>query len=174
MPHLPAILSLSLMLFIGGCVSSMISEAPVSTVPTHKVQAIAMAPGGGLMADAVAVELVNRGFTVIDSASTSNLLVRLNLNEVEVMQPDGLAKLKEQGIDAFLTVRAAAGYDGLPESVSARMNSTYTGRVLAGITWQNGRGCAAGSPCDRFMRKGLSEAAREIADALSKRIEQGT
>jgi hypothetical protein len=122
------------------------------------------------MADAVAVELANRGFLVIDGAATSNLMVRLNLNEVEIARPEGLAKFRDQGVDALLTVRAAALGDGRPESASARMNSTHTGQVLAGVTWQNGWGCVAGSPCDRVMRKGLSEAAREIADALARRV----
>ena len=129
-----------------------------------------MAPGGGLLADAVAVELANRGFTVIDPATTSNLLIRLNVTEIEVAQPEGLAKLNTQGIDAYLVVRAAGGSDGRPESASARMNSTQTGQVLAGVTWQNGWGGRAGSPADRVMRKNLSEAANEIASALAQRV----
>jgi hypothetical protein len=157
-----------------GCASSQISSIPISAKPTHKVQAIAMAPGGGLLADAVAVELANRGLTVIDPSSTSNLLVRLNLTEIEVARPEGLAKLRDHGIDAYLVVRSAAGADGRPESVSARMNSTYTGQVLAGVTWQNGWGGVAGSPADRTMRKNLVEAANEIANALAQRVSQGT
>jgi hypothetical protein len=50
------------------------------------------------------------------------------------------------------------------------MNSTHNGQVLAGVTWQNGYGGAAGSPADRVMRKGLSEAAAEIATALAERV----
>lgn len=40
---------------------------------------------------------LNRGYTVIDASATSSLLVRLNLSEVEVLRPEGLAKLKEPG-----------------------------------------------------------------------------
>ncbi len=75
----------------------------------HSVSVIALAPGGGMLTDAVGVELANRGFTIIDPSSTSNMMVRLNLNEVEISRPEGLAKLKDQGIDAFLIVRAAGG-----------------------------------------------------------------
>jgi hypothetical protein len=64
--------------------------------------------------------------------------MRLNLTEIEVATPQRLEKLTSQGIDAYLMVRAAAGADGRPESASARMNSTHTGQVLAGVTWQNG------------------------------------
>ncbi len=122
-----------------------------------------------MLADAVGVELSNRGFTVIDSASTSQMLVRLNLNEVEISTPQGLTKLKDQGIDAFLTVRAA-GEGGQPQSASARVNSTHTGQVMAGISWQNAWGGMKGSIADRTMVKGLAEAAAEIADALTKAI----
>jgi hypothetical protein len=132
-----------------------------------------MAPGGGLLAEAVAVELSNRGYTVVDSASTTRMMVRLNLNEVDIAQPVGLAKLKEQGIDAVLSVRAAGGYDEQPQSASARLNSTATGQVLAGITWQNGWGGQAGSVADRVMRKGLAQAAKELTDGLTKSLHSG-
>lgn len=158
-------------LILAACASSKISTVPVVGGVTHSVKSIAMAPDGGLLADAVAVDLSNRGFSIIDSATTSKMMVRLNLNEVEITRPEGLVKLREQGIDAFLTVRAAAGYDQQPTSASARINSTHTGRVLAGITWQNGWGGQEGSIADRQHRKGLVEAATEIADALAKSIQ---
>ena len=154
-----------------GCAASKVSSLPVATQAKHSVKVIAFAPGGGLLADAVGVELSNRGFTVIDSSTTSSMMVRLNLNEIEITRPEGLAKLKEQGIDAFLVVRGAGGYDQNPQSASARMNSTHNGQVIAGVTWQNGFGGTAGSPADRVMRKGLSDAATEIAVALIERVQ---
>jgi hypothetical protein len=164
------LLVLFLTAMLGGCASSKVSSMPAVSQAKHDVKVIAFAPGGGLLADAVGVELANRGFTVIDSSTTSSMLVRLNLNEVEITRPEGLSKLKEQGIDAFLTVRSGGGYDQQPQSASARMNSTHTGQVLAGVTWQNGFGGQAGSPADRLMRKGLTEAATEIAVALTNRV----
>jgi hypothetical protein len=153
-----------------GCASSKVSSVPTAAHVKHVVKVIALAPGGGIMADAVGAELSNRGFTIIDPSSTTNMMVRLNLNEVEIAKPEGLAKLRDQGIDAFLTVRSGGGYDQQPQSASARMNSTHNGQVLAGVTWQNGFGGRAGSPADRVMRKGLVEAAAEIADALAERV----
>lgn len=155
---------------LGGCASSKVSSLPVASQTKHTVKVIAFAPGGGLLADAVGVELSNRGFTVIDSSTTSSMMIRLNLNEIEITRPEGLAKLKDQGIDAFLVVRGGGGYDQQPQSASARMNSTHNGQVLAGVTWQNGFGGAAGSPADRVMRKGLTEAASEIATSLAERV----
>lgn len=167
------LLALPALAAIAGCGTSQVSTAPVLGGQTHAVRAIAMMPGGGLLADAVAVELSNRGFTVIDSADTSSLMARLNLNEIEITRPEGLARLRSQGVDAVLTVRAAAGYDELPQSASARVNSTQTGRVMAGVSWQNGWGGRAGSIADRTMRRGLAEAAREITDALTQSLMLG-
>jgi hypothetical protein len=124
-----------LVALIVGCASSRISSLPTTSTAVVTVKAIALAPDGGLLADAVGVELANRGFIVIDSASTSTMMVRLNLNEVEIQLPAGLSTLKDQGIDAYLTVRAAGGYDDRPSSAGARMNSTTAGQVLAGVTW---------------------------------------
>jgi hypothetical protein len=95
------------------------------------------------------------------------MMVRLNMNEVEVQRPENLAKLKAQGIDAFLSVRASGAYDGQPQGASARVVSTGTGRLIAGVTWQNAWGGQAGSIADRTMRKGLNEASVEIANALA-------
>ena len=120
-----------------GCASSKVSTLPVSSQTKHTVKVIAFAPGGGLLADAVGVELLNRGFTVIDSTTTSSMMIRLNLNEVEITRPEGLAKLKDQGIDAFLVVRGGGGYDQQPQSASARMIARTTVKswpVLLGKT----------------------------------------
>ena len=74
-----AILSTALLV---GCASSKVSSLPIASQTKHAVKVIAFAPGGGLLADAVGVELSNRGFTVIDSSTTSSMMVRLNLNEI--------------------------------------------------------------------------------------------
>jgi len=151
------------------CATSKLSTSPSQT-PSHSVKSIAMAPSGGLIADAIAVELFNRGFHVIDTAETSNLLVRMGLSEIEVTTPENLARLRDQGVDAYLVARSAAAADGRPQSASVRVNSTHTGAILAGVTWQNGWGGIAGSPADRVMRKDLTEAAVEIAIDLAKRL----
>ena len=154
---------------VSACGGAHVSSVAVATTgPKVAVKSIAMMPGGGVLADAVAVELLSRGFTVIDGAATSSMMIRLNLNEIEISRPEGLAKFKDQGIDAVLSVRAVGGYDQQPQSASARMTSTADGRLLAGTTWQNGFGGQAGSVADRVMRQGLSQAAGEIATALTK------
>lgn len=126
-----------------------------------------MAPEGGLLAEAVGIELSNLGYTIIDSSSTSKLMVRLNIDEIEISTPQGLKKLKEKGIDAYLTVKGSGAYDSQIQNASARISSTHTGRIIAGISWQNGWGGRAGSIADRAMRKGLAEVAQEIASSLT-------
>lgn len=152
---------------MSGCASSQVSRLPVAAKPSHPVKAIALAPEGGLLAEAVGIELSNLGYTIIDSSSTSKLMVRLNIDEVEIATPQGLEKLKNKGIDAFLTVKGSGAYDGQVQNASARASSTHTGRIIAGVSWQNGWGGQAGSIADRTMRKGLTEAAQEIAHALA-------
>lgn len=155
---------------VAGCGTSQVSSIAPATQERIQVRSIAMMPGGGLLADAVAVELSNRGFNIVDSATTTNLMVRLNMNELEVSQPQGLAKLRGQGIDAVLMVKSSGSYDGQPQSASARMTSTADGRLIAGTTWQNGFGGVAGSIADRVMRQGLSQAANQIANEITARI----
>lgn len=167
MKHLKIIPLILLALVTVGCASSKVSQLPIANTATHTVRAIAMAPEGGLLAEAVGIELSNLGYTIIDSSSTSKLMVRLNIDEIEISTPQGLKKLEEKGIDAYLTVKGAGAYDNQIQSASARASSTHTGRIIAGVSWQNGWGGQAGSIADRTMRKGLAEAAQEIASSLA-------
>ena len=153
---------------ITACSTAKISTLPISSQATHLVRSIAMAREGGLLAEAIGIELANRGYVIIDSSSTSKLLIRLNMDEFEVSTPQGLDKLKAKGIDAYLTIKTAGAYDGQIEGASARATSTHTGRIIAGVSWQNGWGGQAGSIADRQMRKGLSEVAQEISTSLAE------
>lgn len=155
---------------MAGCASSKISQTSYSSPEKSIVSTIAFMPGGGLVSDAVGVELSNRGFTIIDASTTSTMMVRLGINEVSITKPESLEKFRKEGIDALLVVHSSSSYDGQPQSVSARVNSTQNGRVIAGITWQNGFGGRQGSIADRMMRQGITEAASEISNALAERI----
>ena len=127
---------------------------------------IALAPSGGVVADAIGVELFNKGYTVFDTNQMSTLLIRLDISEIELLTPKSLQLIKEQGIDAIISVKAVGSYDGNPQSASVRVNSTIDGKILAGLSWQNGWGGQAGSIADRMSRKGLAQAAKEIVSYL--------
>jgi len=130
---------------------------------------IALAPSGGVLADAIGIELFNRGYTVIDINQMSNLMVRYDLTEIEISKPNSLQTLKKAGIAAVLTVKSVAGPDNKPQSASVRLNETENWEIIAGLSWQNGWGGKAGSIADRSMRKDIAGAAREIALALTSK-----
>jgi hypothetical protein len=155
---------------IVGCAGSRVSLTETPSPITESVKTIALAPGGGSLADAIGVELSNNGFNVIDEGAMTALMDRLNLDEFELTEPQSLSKLKDTHIDAYLSVKAAAGFDGRPHSARVRLISTTDGKVLAGVSWQNGWGGLEGSPADQIMRKGLTGAAAEIAGSLVQRI----
>lgn len=121
------------------------------------VRAIEVAPDDGPLGVALGDEFRNRGYTVLDGRALA--------------ASPSLADLKARGVDAVLTVRTASGSDDQPQAVSAQINSTATGAVLAKITWQNGwsgwRGSKA-SPASHVLHKTLAQAAREIADDLTR------
>lgn len=157
---------------ITGCASSRISSLPVSSIGrTASIHVIALDPDGKLLCEAVGVELANKGYTIIDSAAMSKWLSSIGVGPGQMQQPNALSKMRAEGIHAVLVVKAAGGYDMQPQSASVRLSSTQNGQTIAGLTWQNGYGGMAGSMADRMMRKGLTEAAAEIAAALQARMQ---
>jgi hypothetical protein len=164
----PLLLIAVLILF--GCANSKVSTIGNYVTPTSQIEVIAMSPNGGLLGEAVAIELFNLGYNIVDTESTQRIFARLGLDEIEISRASGIKRLKEEGIDAYLVIKSASGHDGLPQSATARLTETETGKILAGVSWQNGWGGQAGSPADRMMRQDISEAAREIVKELSKAI----
>ncbi|MCK9424965.1 MAG: hypothetical protein M0Q21_02875 [Ignavibacteriaceae bacterium] len=152
-----------------GCAGSSISLVGGKN-PGHPVNVIAINPNSGILGDAIAIEIASYDINVVDPAQLTNIVARLNLNEFEIGTPQNLLKLKDQGIDGYLVVKVASGYDGLPQSASVRLNSTYNGQLIAGVSWQNGYGGQATSMLDRAMRKDVSSAAKEIVAKLIKNI----
>ena len=119
------------------------------------------------MADAIGITLLNYGVLVFDTQQTSNLLLRLNLDEIEVMRPQNLSLIYENGVEAVMFVRVVAGYDDAPQSASVRIVHTLDGELVGGVAWQNARALARGSAADAMVRKDVVEAAEEIAESLA-------
>ena len=156
------------MLLVFGCASSKVSQTINTTHSGPKIRAVALSPGGGVLADAIGVELFNRGFTVMDPSQAGTLLGRSDLTEFEIATSPNLQALSEKGVDALLVVKSANAADGKPQSASVRLTNTKTQQVVAAVSWQNGWGGQAGSMADRTMRKDVADAAKEIVDTLSK------
>ena len=152
------------------CAGAKISKPKHLPPLPEKINMIALAPSGGVLADAIGIELFGSGFKVIDSQETSNNMIRLNLNEIELFQPASLNKLRELGINAVLSVKSVSGYDNKPQSATVRVMSTKSFEIIAAVSWQNGRGGAQGSMADRSMRKDVVAASRQIAKALFEQL----
>lgn len=153
-----------------GCAGTKMSVPRNLRPLPEPVTAVALAPSGGVLADAIGTELFSQGIQVIDTQQMSNYMVRWNLDEVELLQPTSLATMRDQEISAFLTVRTVAGYDDKPQSAAVRVVSTLNGELIAAVTWQNGRGGARGSPADAMMRKDVVGAAEEIGRSLISQL----
>ena len=158
-----------LVLFATGCATSKLSISKPDVLP-HSVNSIALMPSGGVMAEAIGIELLNHGVRVFDTATTTSLMARVNLTEAEIASPQNIRLMADEGVDALLVVKTVAGYDNRPESATARLISTRTGELLVGATWNNGKGGAKGSPADGVMRTNLSKAASKIADGIGEAI----
>jgi len=148
------------------CYSPSVSNS-IGMIP--KNFSVALAPSGGVLAEAIGIELFNRGYQVIDTKEFSNMMIRYNMTEIELAKSENLNKLRDMGINAILTVKSVTGYDGKPQSASVRINSTNNWEVIAGVSWNNGWGGRAGSIADRTMRVDIAEAAYQIVNQLVER-----
>jgi hypothetical protein len=156
---------------MGGCGGSKISVIHRGQVPARAITKLAIAPGSGVLGEAIGLELFNRGHTIVDAQEAIAIVGRVGLQEFEVTSTKGFKALQDKGIDAVLVAKSVDGLDGTPESASVRVTDTATGQIIAGITWQNGWGGQRGSIADRTMRKNVTEAANEIAGELARRLQ---
>jgi hypothetical protein len=161
--------ALALVLTVG-CAGSKVSQSVGKPYQGPRVKTIAVSPGGGVLGDAVGVELFNKGFAVVDPGEAGRLLGRSDVSELEISSRPSLETLREKGVEALLVVKVALGVDGLPQSASVKLTSTRTQEVIAAISWQNGWGGQRGSIADRTMRKDVAAAAKEIVDGLLKTL----
>jgi hypothetical protein len=148
---------------LASCGVSQLTQVTGSVPPDIK---IAIAPSGGDLAEGIGAELTRRGFKIVDIKQTAKLLLQMNAKESELSAPQNLQKLREQGIDAVLLVKAVLGDNFRPLSATVSLNGTQSWESIAGLSWKNGWAGMAGSVADQQMKKGILGAAREIADAL--------
>tara|TARA_B100001059_G_C17465582_1_gene394374 strand:+ start:61 stop:558 length:498 start_codon:yes stop_codon:yes gene_type:complete len=157
----------ALALLLVGCATSQISIVG-NKISQSSFNNIALSSNNGVLGQAVANELVGRGYKVQSPGQTNTLMLRLNLNEGEVTAPKSLQAFSKEGIDAVIVVSAVGGYDQMPQSASVQIINTSTLDIMAGLNWQNGYAGQQGSIADRVMRKGLTKAAKEIVDGLTQ------
>jgi len=133
----------------------------------NAIDTIALAPNGGVLADAIRVELINRGFKVIDTNIVADVMAQYNLNKIQIEETSNLLLLKEKGIDALVSVsvKFVTVPEGLLQKANVKMKIThiknyhyYSFSSLLGKT---------GIPPDEAA---ISEAAISIVDQLADKI----
>ena len=158
------------LLLIGGCATSKISRVNKSLKVSHEVKTIALSPEENVIADAIGIELFNRGIRIIDSNETTEMMLQAGIKTLKFIGRKSLRKLKEKGIDAYMTVHGYMTSEGNPGSLSVRLTSTHTGEIIAGISWQSGWGGMRGSIAHNIMTSNINDAAEEIADEIILRL----
>ncbi|MEY5014430.1 MAG: hypothetical protein RIS92_788 [Verrucomicrobiota bacterium] len=165
------ILIAALSLQMVGCASQRMDISRSSNPASANVKRIGLMPGGGVLSEAIGIQLMNLGFDVVDMGVATNTSTRINLNEIEFAQQANLKDLANKyGVDCVLIVKSVGGYDGKPSSAAARLLDTRTGSLLSGVTWQNGKGGAQGSPADNLMRSDLSSSAKKLAAGIASTL----
>jgi hypothetical protein len=155
LPPLHRLLVLAVVWLLLGCAAHRVVS--VGRFPTidPPLKTIALAPSGGIFADVIGIELSARGYTIADTGTTLALLVMMHKTPDDLFMPEVMAKLKDRGIDAILTVQKTDGEDGLPQTVQIRLYGTEPVADLGGVAWRNG-----------WIRRGVLESAQEIARAM--------
>ena len=153
-----------LVLLCSGC---SIHKVNVSKSNFEKnIDSIALLPGGGVAADAIGIELMQYGFNIYDTETTSSIMIRLNLEEIEFSDPINLKKLSDMGINSILKVKTVSGYDDRPNTIVVKLVDTDTAQLIVGANWQNGKGAAKGSAVDGWARTDIANAAKKIAKRI--------
>jgi hypothetical protein len=127
------------------------------------VKTIAVLPGGGVLADEITLNLIARAFQVVPPPPDAT--------EAALRSQEGLATLRKAGIDALLVVRSVNDHDGRPRSATAVLYGTDNGRVVSGVTWENGHGFGIEhSVTNSVLRVGNDQAAKEMVARLATNI----
>jgi hypothetical protein len=124
------------LLIVAGCTN----EPPVTSNPyvataLTRVERLAVAPGGGTLAEAVAAELrAVHGFQIIPPATLFSLMDAAGVAMIDGPQLGGLTFLQGRGIDAVLSVRGGEG-GGTGLTATALVLRVPDGARIAQSTW---------------------------------------
>jgi hypothetical protein len=153
-----------------GCAGARLADTVRSDYSGPAIRTVAVAPGGGLVAEAVAARLQMERIAVMGPSETISVLEQAGLTRAQVAGEAGFQELVKHDVDALLVIRSLYGWDGHPQSVSVRLISTRTAEVITGFAWENGWGGDLGSVADRIMRRDSAEAAHQIVAGLLERV----
>ncbi len=157
-------------LILIGCSGSKVSVTQSPDAEIKPIQRLAILPDSGVLGDAIAKELLDRGLNIITEDETAAMVGGIRINQIGVSARVYYDALLEKGVDAALTASARIAQDGRPDYASAQVLDTASGDFLMDIAWQNAWGGYGGSDADRVMRKNTSEAAQEIVKELITKL----
>ena len=130
-----------------------------------------------LLADAIGIELVKLGFTIVERGRLQALLEELKLSLSGITREEDFRRVGEiLNVDGLVFVASAVSPD-FPSRVGSatiKIVEVQTGTLVGGVTYQNGRGGAPGSPADAGMKDSLPETARRIAEEIAKGLRTGS
>ncbi len=145
---------------------------------TELIKVIALVPGGGVVADAVGVELAKRGFVIVPQDAASGMIAgvdlkavrehhipaRVNHAEMALLR----ARLLAHGVDVFMIVRAEefAPRAYLGHSYWQRVFYTLYSTRRAGVGFFGDIGGSTWINIDP-RAKSLSDAAVEIVESMA-------
>ncbi|MFW6131788.1 MAG: hypothetical protein ACOC5F_04235 [Candidatus Aminicenantaceae bacterium] len=136
--HIKHVFALLIILLFISCTGSQITQKVGFIQPSLT---FGMAPSGGELADAIERKLIEKGYKVMDRPTLSDIMAEHNLTEKDFSNTDNLEILRNECIDAIITVDATTGYDGEPNDAIVTVKRTNSrGDILASILWENGEG----------------------------------
>jgi hypothetical protein len=147
-------------------VSPQISVIKKAEKFDHTIRTIALVSDERDLSGAVKVELLNKGFDVVD-VQHSEAITNMSTKSPS----DVLAALKDmkKAVDAYLSIDTVWANDGFILTANVRLYSVSTGQTILWFSWRNGYGITDGIP-DRIVKKNLTEAAQEITAKLTRNI----
>lgn len=143
-------------------------SSPRVTTDGIPVRVLAMAPNGDAFAVQVGHALSRLGYVVIDTETTAVILgLPVPKPTVQPLPTARLQALRSQGVQSVVLLELAAGYDGFPVQVIARLQSVRDGNWQSDLLWRNGDvGGRAGSIIDRAVRVDVEAAAEQVVREL--------
>lgn len=127
---------LTVLLLLAACSSTPpVTQSPYVATALTPVQRIAIAPGGGELADSVAARLGEiHGFEIVSAETVFAMMDAAGVGMLDGPQLGGLGFLGRRGIDAVLTVRGEATGDAA-HSASVAVLRVPDGARLAESHW---------------------------------------
>ena len=157
-------------MFLAGCGGSQVSVSQPPGAEIKPIHRLAILPDSGVLGDTIGKVLKDRGFNIVAAVETDTMAGGVKINQLDATAKEYFAALHQKGIDAALSTTTRMSNDGKPDTASARVTDTASGKYRIDVTWKNGWGGYSGSDADRAMRKSTSEAAHEMATELITRL----